>query len=96
MRVQVNKKELGHKPQERGKGNLQGKKSQDDRDSTGVKGNWSNGSRSESAGKDFFRKMNLRQYVMQLVHLRIPDRKSDGPNASEEQLRQSEKIEVLN
>lgn len=49
MRVQVNKKELGHKPQERGKGNLQGKKSQDDRDSTGVKGDWSNGSRSESA-----------------------------------------------
>lgn len=49
----------------------QGKKSQDDRDSTGVKGNWSNGSRSESAGEDFFRKMNLRQYVMQLVHLRV-------------------------
>lgn len=55
---------------ERDKGNHQGKKSQNNHDLTGVKGNWSNGSRLESAGKDFFRKMNLRQYTMQLLHLR--------------------------
>lgn len=69
MRVQVNWKELVYKQQERGKGNLQDKKSQDDHDSTGIKNNWSN-RRSESAGNDVFRTMNLGEHQMRLVHLK--------------------------